>query len=159
MLPWEGVNWDAGRITVVSPKGRRHGKATRVIPMFPELRAELEAAWDRARNGAVYVVDADNYRAAAQSSSGWRNSNLRTQFVRILRRAGVKPWPRLFHSLRASRETELAAKYPIHIVTAWLGNTPAIAMKHYLQVTDADFERAAKDEAKSGAATARQNVP
>ena len=41
---------------------------------------------------------------------------------------------------RSSRETELAAEYPLHVVTAWLGNTPKIAMKHYLMVTDSDYE-------------------
>jgi integrase len=153
-LKLAGIDWAAGRVTIESPKGRRAGKGTRVIPLFPELRDELQAAWDRAPEGEVYVVcgpDADRYRAAAQTPSGWRNSNLRTQFERILTRAGVEAWPRLFHNLRASRETELAAEFPIHVVTAWLGNTPAIAMKHYLQVTDADFERAAKSGANSGA--------
>jgi len=55
----------------------------------------------------------------------------------------MEAWPRLFHALRASRETELAAEYPIHVVTAWLGNTPRIAMKHYLMATESDFQRAA----------------
>ena len=68
---------------------------------------------------------------------------------------GLKPWPRLFHAMRASRETELAKDDPIHVVTAWLGNTPRIAMKHYLQVTDDDFERAAQGGAECGAARAR----
>jgi hypothetical protein len=30
----------------------------------------------------------------------------------------------------------------MHVVTAWLGNSPKIAMKHYLIVTDMDFEKA-----------------
>ena len=51
-------------------------------------------------------------------------------------------------AMRASRETELAKDYPIHVVTAWSGNTPRIAMKHYLQVTDDDFERAAQGGAQ-----------
>jgi hypothetical protein len=72
---------------------------------------------------------------------GWRSCNLRTQFERLIKRAGLKPWPRLFHNLRSSRETELAAEYPIQVVTAWLGNTPRIALKHYLQVTDAGRRR------------------
>ena len=72
-----------------------------------------------------------------------------------MKRAGLKPWPRLFHAMRASRETELAKDYPIHVVTAWLGNTPRIAMKHYLQVTDADFERASQGGAESGAQAAQ----
>jgi len=36
----------------------------------------------------------------------------------------------------------LTASHPRHVVTAWIGNTPDIARKHYLQVRDEDFERA-----------------
>jgi len=157
-LKWQGVDWEAGRITVESPKTKRHGKGTRLIPMFPELRPVLEEAFDAAPEGAVHVVDADNYRRAAQGPNGWQNANLRTQFERLLKRAGVEPWPRLFHNLRASRETELAADFPVHVVTAWLGNTPRVAMKHYLQVTDSDFERASKGGAKSGAEAVQNQV-
>jgi len=52
--------------------------------------------------------------------------------------------------MRASREAELAKEYPIHVVRTWLGNTPRTAMKHYLQVTDTDFERASRGGAESG---------
>ena len=38
---------------------------------------------------------------------------------------------------RATRETELAALYPLHVVCAWIGNSRAVAQEHYLQVTDA----------------------
>jgi hypothetical protein len=55
----------------------------------------------------VYVVDG-NHREAANTASGWRNCNLRTQFERIVKRTGLTPWPKLFHAMRASRETELA---------------------------------------------------
>ena len=57
------------------------------------------------------------------------------------------PWPKLFQNLRASRETELAAEYPLHVVCAWIGNSALTAQKHYLQVTESDFERAAKSGA------------
>lgn len=90
----------------------------------------------------MYVIGNDAYRQASDTPGGWRNCNLRTQFNRILKRAGLKPWPRLFHALRASRETELAKEFPIHVVTAWLGNTPRIAMKHYLMTTEDDFSKA-----------------
>ena len=36
------------------------------------------------------------------------NANLRSQFMKILARAGVKPWPKLFHNLRGTRQTELS---------------------------------------------------
>ena len=149
-LRWQDVNWDAGRIVVQSPKTEHHaGKATRTIPLFAELRPILWDALELAPKGAMYVVDG-NHRDAANTASGWRNCNLRTQFERIVKRAGLKPWPRLFHAMRASRETELAKEYPIHVVTSWLGNTPRIALKHYLQVTDADFEKVAVTPEQGG---------
>jgi len=42
------------------------------------------------------------------------------------------------------RETELMAVYPAHVVCAWLGNTPKVAMKHYLQVTEEDYRKASE---------------
>lgn len=32
--------------------------------------------------------------------------------------------------------------YPAHVVCGWIGNSEAVARKHYLQVTDAHFEKA-----------------
>src|SRR5262249_35242701 len=68
--------------------------------------------------------------------------NLRTQLLRIMRKAGVKPWPRLFQNLRASRETELADQFPLHVVTDWIGNSPDVATRHYLKTTDDHFRKA-----------------
>ena len=68
--------------------------------------------------------------------------NLRTQLLRIIGRAGLKPWPKLWHNLRSSRQTELAETYPIHVVCAWLGNSRAVAQEHYLQVRDTHFAQA-----------------
>jgi integrase len=142
-LTWPDVDWERGRFRVTSPKTEHHeGKEERWVPIFPELRPHLEEAFEQAADGELHVIT--RYRRL--------NKNLRTQLGRIIRRAGLTPWPRLFHNLRSSRETELAAEYPLHIVCAWIGNTERIAQKHYLQVTDADFERAAK----SGAEGARE---
>jgi len=65
-----------------------------------------------------------------------RNANLRTQLLRIIQGAGVKPWPKLFHNLRVSRQTELTARFPLQVVCEWIGNSAPIADEHYLQVTD-----------------------
>jgi hypothetical protein len=70
------------------------------------------------------------------------NANLRTQLLRIIRRAGLKPWERLFHNLRASRQSELAGEYPQHTVCDWMENTPEVADRDYLQSTEARFRRA-----------------
>ena len=90
-----------------------------------------------------YVVAAPQYRAAANTALGWKNSNLRTEMRRLLRRAGVSGWPRLFHSMRASRQTELQRDLPLHVVCSWLGNSPRIAQQSYLLVTEDDFAKAA----------------
>ena len=90
-----------------------------------------------------YVVAAPQYRAAANTAMGWKNSNLRTEMTRLLRRAGVSGWPRLFHSMRASGQTELQREFPLHVVCSWLGNSPRIAQQSYLLVTEDDFAKAA----------------
>ena len=149
-LQWQDVDWEAGRIRVTSPKTEHHpGKDTRLVPLFPELRPFLEQAFELAPEGAVYVVP-ERFRKSAMGAAGWRNCNLRTTFEKIIRRAGLEPWPRMFHNLRSSRETELAERFPIHVVSAWLGNTPDIAMKHYLQVTEQHFAKALEAVEKPG---------
>ena len=152
-LRWEDIDWASGRMTVTSPKTEHHeGKETRVLPIFPELAPVLTASFEAADDGAVYVIGG-YLREKALRPQGWRSCNLRTQFGRVIKRAGLKAWPRLFHNLRASRETELLREHPIHVVTAWLGNSPRIALKHYCMVTDHDFDlaRGAVDKASTGA--------
>ena len=70
------------------------------------------------------------------------NSNFRTHMARIIRRAGLTPWVKTFQNLRASRQTELAQRFPIHVVCEWIGNSRPVALEHYLNTTAGDFERA-----------------
>ena len=51
-------------------------------------------------------------------------------------------WPRVFHNLRASRQTELENVFPTHVVCEWLGNTESVAREHYLRVTEDHFPTA-----------------
>jgi hypothetical protein len=53
------------------------------------------------------------------------------------------PW----HNLWATRQTELSAEFPLHVVCYWMGNKQAVAAEHYLQVTEEDFRRGAKSGA------------
>src|SRR5690242_960698 len=73
----------------------------------------------------------------------------------MLRCAGVKPWPRLYQNLRSSRETELAERFPIHVVAEWLGNSPKTALAHYTQVTEEHYRKALQNPVQQPAATAR----
>ena len=70
------------------------------------------------------------------------DKNLGTRFKKIIRRAGVEAWPKPFQNCRSSRQTELEQQYPTYVVCAWLGNTPKVAHKHYLTVTEDHFDEA-----------------
>ena len=142
LLCWGDVDWERNKFLVRSPKTEHHdGKHSRWVPIFPELRPYLEAAYDRADEGTQFVIT--KYRDS--------NVNLRTQLLRIIAKAGLTVWPKLFQNLRSTRETELAETYPLHVVTAWLGNSQLVAAKHYLQVTDEHFQKAAQKQAHSAA--------
>lgn len=151
-LRWDGIDWDKGRMKVYSPKTEHiEGGAWRMVPIFPELRPYLMEAFEQAADGAVHVI------------MGFRDTskNLRTRMHSIIRRAGLEPWPKTFHNLRSTRQTELSATYPGHVVCAWIGNTESVARKHYLRVTEADFEKAAQNQAQYPAEVTRtgRHVP
>lgn len=135
-LRWGDILWDQNRFIVRSVKTEHHeGHETRVVPLFPELRTHLEAAFDVAEDGAEFVVTKTRDGAA----------NFRTTLTKVIERAGLKPWPKLFQNLRATRATELANEYPGYVATAWCGHNEQIARDHYWQVKDEHFDSAASD--------------
>lgn len=132
-LRWGDIDWDAGRILVNCRKTKGYeGRETRWTPLFPELRRELEA-WQR-------LAPKDREFVLKQTISP--KTNLRTVLIKILKKAGIKPWPKLYQNLRSSRATELRDEFPSHVVAAWLGHTVKVADDHYNQVTDEHFRRA-----------------
>jgi integrase len=50
-LTWDCVDWNKNRLQVKSPK-----TGLRTIPLFPEIRIHLEAAFDQAAEGAQFVI-------------------------------------------------------------------------------------------------------
>jgi len=146
LLRWGDVNWERGRLNVRSPKTAGHeGHAVRVVPIAPELRPMLLTLFDEAEPGTEWVVPRPRDPGV----------NLRTTFAKIIARAGVKPWPRAFHNMRASCATDWCERFPAHVVAGWLGHSPLIAARHYLQTRDAHFELATGG-AKSGAVEAQK---
>ncbi|WP_149110269.1 hypothetical protein [Limnoglobus roseus] len=111
--------------------------------------------------GQTHVVGGttgDGFRAAACRKPGqWMNANLRTTFTKIVHRAGLDTWPRLFHNMRASRETELLELFPVHVVALWMGHDAKVCLKHYAQTTDDHYARAVGG-AKSGAPEAQNKA-
>jgi integrase len=126
-LTWADVDWENDRFEVTSSKT---GK--RLVPIFAELRPYLDAAFHAAADGAVNVIG-----RRRNSAQRWG-----VLLERILRRAGITRWERIFHNLRASRQTELTAIYSIGTVCRWLGNSVEVADAHYLSALESDFKRA-----------------
>jgi integrase len=140
-LKWVDVDWSRSRLLVHSPKTEHHeGHESRLVPIFPEIRPHLLAAFEEAAEGAEYVI-AERYRKSPR--------NFRKQLTQIVAKAGLKLWPKPWQNCRSSRETELVERWPEHIVCAWLGHSQVVARTHYLQVRDSDFLEAAQNEAHS----------
>ncbi|HEV2294520.1 MAG TPA: site-specific integrase [Tepidisphaeraceae bacterium] len=140
-LRWTDINWATSRMTVHASKTEHHqNRGIRVVPIFPELLPHLLEAFNSAEEGATHVI-----------TSRRTLSNPGTTGAKIVARAGLAAWPRLFQNLRASCETDLSANFPSHVTCAWIGNTEAVARKHYLMVTETHFEQATQRAAKCAA--------
>lgn len=154
-LKWTDIDWATSRMTITSVKTARYdGRGSRLVPILPEIRIYLNEVDELSQEGDVYVFE--NLRKRASVRSGyWADINLRTTFTKIIKSAGFVPWPKLWHNLRASAQTDLAAVHPLHVVCAWLGNSKEIAKDHYLLVTDSDFDRAMISSEQPAQITAR----
>ena len=135
-LKWSDITWSdsenaIGRIVVTDVKrGKHSGLDKRVSPLWPEAEKELRALFDEAKEGAIYVFP-----------NATINANLRTTFEKAIVRAGFDLWPRLFHNLRASCETDYdRAGIPERVYCKWIGNSPRIAQKHYLRYDETDLQ-------------------
>ena len=70
------------------------------------------------------------------------NVNLHKPLLPIIKRAGLKPWPKLIQNLRSSCETEwLDSGMPAHVVTNWIGHSVKVQNDNYAQVDDHHFEK------------------
>ncbi|BBO34751.1 tyrosine-type recombinase/integrase [Lacipirellula parvula] len=148
-LRWADVDWAGKKFLVRSPKTERHeGKESRWVPIFPELMPLLQERWDEAGEGEELVLP--SIAKHPNNSGTVRNAVIR---------AGLRPWSRLFHSCRSSRQTELEQQYPTYVVCEWCGNSVNVARRHYLQVTESHFATAAQIPAQTPSATVRHGEP
>lgn len=131
-LRWDDVDWERASLLIHSSKTAHHeGKGSRLVPIFPETMPFLREAFEAAEPGSERVLS--DFRPG---------QNPHTQLSRFVTRAGFEPWPRLWHNLRASRQTEIADEFPEHLASRWLGNSPKIFRDHYARVTDEHWKRA-----------------
>jgi len=150
-LKWSDVDWENNRFTVHEKKLEHHpGRGRRVVPIFEALRPHLERAYRERAPGAVYVVPRARH-----------GSNLATHAKRLVKKAGVEPWPKLFTNLRGSCSDDLERRGVAEkAINAWIGNTAHLRRRHYHAVRPEDWAavigKAAQIPARSGAVSGHQ---
>lgn len=141
-LRWSDINWERDTIFVTSCKTARKGKPSRTTWMTPRLRQELLGAYEALDDGAPDEIFPERL-AASRGPRGWHGVQLGYRMSAIIKRAGYTPWASLFNSCRSSHEIDLARLMPAHVVATWMGHSVAMSNRHYLRVTDDDYQRAA----------------
>lgn len=140
-LRWSDVDFVEKKIVIRSPKTERHvGKDRRTIPLFTELEPYLRDVRDISPDDAQFVLDLPANRSVVHQVGR-----------KTIELAGLPQWPRLFQNLRSSCETDLAIKHGIHVACKWIGNSPDIAKRHYLQVLESHYAEASGRAVKSAA--------
>ena len=141
-LAWSDVDWDRRRLTVYAQKtGKR-----RVVPIEPELFQLILDAFAEAEECQVRIVAISH-------------NNLRRQFHRICKSAGLEPWEDCFQVLRRNRETDWAQTYPQYVVSYWMGHGIMVSDKHYLQVPEELYDQvAASKEPQTATKTATKRA-
>jgi len=132
LLTWADVDWARGRLNVRSPKTERHaGHERRTVPVTPPLMKLLQDRFDTAAEGEQRLV---TMRGAG---------HVRRTVEAAIKRAGVKPWRKLFQACRSSCEKQWAMTYPEYAVSKWIGHSITVSGRHYANdVPDELFDRA-----------------
>jgi hypothetical protein len=129
------VNWSKNRFLVRSPKTERHeGHRERLVPLFPELRTELEQHFSLdGTKESEFVIE--HYQKTC-----W---NLYNPFQTIAKRAGLGEIIRPFDNMRMSRSNEVLNRWGQAKESLWIGHSARVMRDHYLRLSDEDFSDAA----------------
>ena len=133
-LRWKDVNWEQNRFLVHSPKTEQHvNHATRLVPLFAELRTELERLFDG--NGNEFVVQ-------SFQGTAW---NLYKHFQTIAESTDLGKIKSPFVNMRRSRANEVVRRYGETKERLWIGHSWDVMEKHYLCPMEEDFAAGAAD--------------
>jgi len=142
VLRWADVDWAGRRFRCDSPK-----TGPRMIPIRPEVMKLLEQQFEAVPEGTEHVLPV---MAAGERST------IPNRIARLVGRLDVERWPRLFHSLRASLQTDWNEVFPAHVTAAWMGNSPVIGDRHYNRTLNAHFDAATRPATQHTPATPRK---
>ena len=148
-LKWSDVDWNKNRFFVRSPKTEHHdGKESRIVPLFPELKTELETLFFMPQSkGREFVIN--RHRDP--------DRNLGALFNKIGKEAGLAIIPRPFDNMRATRSNEIYARFGPAKESEWIGHSARTRKEHYDMISDDDFESAAKWEISRTEITGEKN--
>lgn len=144
MLPlkWSDIRWGEERFRVHSPKTAGKGKGERWSPLWPKVRVELERLAAGGVDPEQYVIQIHRFSATA----------LREGIMLRLKAAGVPAWAKVWQNMRSSCATSLIEEgHAAELVARWIGNTPAVLQKHYIQTRDRQYIVAVQQSASYSA--------
>jgi integrase len=135
-LRWSDIHWEQNRFLVRSPKTEQHeGHRERIVPLFSDLRAELERHFSLAETkGNEFVIE--RYQKTA-----W---GLHHHFNKIAKRAGLGIIIRPFDNMRMTRSNEVERRFGSKKESLWIGHSERVMVKHYLMLEDEDYDEAAE---------------
>jgi integrase len=139
-LRWSDINFEQAVITIRSTKTEHHeGGATRVMPIFGDLRVEIDKLYfDSGNDSTDYVITAIHHAADKKVS-------LTAKTNAIIRKAGLGDIPRFYDNCRTSRSNELVRKYGSDLENAWLGHSDKVRKKYYWLQNDKEIATATSE--------------
>ncbi len=138
-LRWSQIDWQQRRLTVIARDDwRPKDRDARIVPVVPALYDILLRAFEATEPGEELVVAPDAIKV----------KNASRDFTALCQRAGVTRYAKPFHTLWKTCLTDWARHFPAHVVAAWAGHANIeTTQKFYLQVSEGEYERAAKANA------------
>jgi hypothetical protein len=127
-LRWSDIDWKGNRFLV------RSLKTERSVPLFAELRKELE------RHHSLPETADNEFVFQSFQGTSW---NLYNQFRNIAKDAGLEKIVRPFDNMRMSRSNEIAREFGIVNENLWIGHMKKVMMYHYYSLTDEDYAQTA----------------
>lgn len=151
-LKWDHIDFDLERIEMPSPKTRRKGKASRLMPIYEdspllEMLKDLYEYQGKPKTGYV-VRDILRLHPTDRDNVKWDKKNPTTSLEWFVIESGVAPWPKLLQNLRVTRENELlqSGEYRPLAVHKFIGHSPKTFSSNYAQLNDDDFKPRSKQQ-------------
>jgi len=131
-LRWSDIVTERNGVYLHAPKTERHaGHQGRIVPLFREVRVELEKL--RMQNKPAdddFVIQ--NFREKSDTYFG-------KQFHKFWCGAGLDKIEEPFRNMRRTRSNEIRIKYGLEKESEWLGHSERVMRTHYLDLSTDDF--------------------